>query len=261
MHLGIIDRPFVPHNLISAQYSPVPLLKLQMTPRLKILITSGSKKEPRYTLLVSQKSQQTNPLQVPQQGPYGGGGPPTGHFAYLSKTSSYGFPSKGALPQGPPNGILRRVMPHHYSLCSSIKVPGIWATPAYQVPNRLDKGPPQRCPDLENFSTYLPGSPVKELPLPNFLHGASSGRETLHPQSPIYHLSKSPADKSSSRFPKRGPYGRRWLSPEPFSTYPTGSPAREPSLQVPLTELPQKETPGVPQVPYNKICKHNFGKF
>jgi len=113
MHLGLIDRPFVSHNLISTQESPVPLLKFQMAPRLKILIASRSKKEPRYTLLVSQKSRQMNPLQVTQQGPYGEGGPFIGHFAYLSKTSSYGFPSKGALPQGPPNGILHREMPHH----------------------------------------------------------------------------------------------------------------------------------------------------
>jgi len=27
-----------------------------------------------------------------------------------------------------------------------------------------------------------------------------------------------------------------------FSTYPSGSPAREPSFQVPFTELPQRET-------------------
>jgi len=44
MHLGLIDRPFVPHNLISTQGSPVPLLKFQMAPKLKILIASGSKK-------------------------------------------------------------------------------------------------------------------------------------------------------------------------------------------------------------------------
>jgi len=128
MQLGLIDRPFVPHNLISTQESPVPLLKFQMAPRLKIVIVCGSKKEPRYTLLVSQKSWQTNPLQVPQQGPYGEGGPLTGHFAYLSKTSSFRFPSKGALPQGPPNGILRREMPTTRALlCSCIEVPGIRA--------------------------------------------------------------------------------------------------------------------------------------
>jgi len=36
MHLGLIDGPFVPHNLISTQESPVPLLKFQMAPRLKL---------------------------------------------------------------------------------------------------------------------------------------------------------------------------------------------------------------------------------
>ena len=44
MHLGLIDRPFVPLNLISTQESPVPLLKFQIAPRLKILMFSGSKK-------------------------------------------------------------------------------------------------------------------------------------------------------------------------------------------------------------------------
>jgi len=34
MHLGLIDGPVVPHNLISTQESPVPLLKFQMALRL-----------------------------------------------------------------------------------------------------------------------------------------------------------------------------------------------------------------------------------
>jgi len=102
MHLGLIDRPFVPHNLISTQESPVPPLHFHMAPKLKISVATGPKKEPRYTLLVSQKSRQTNSLQVSQQGPYGEGGPFTGHFAHLSKTPSLGFPSKGAFPPGPP---------------------------------------------------------------------------------------------------------------------------------------------------------------
>ena len=37
--------PFVPHNLISAWESPVPLPKFQMASRFKILTFSGSKKE------------------------------------------------------------------------------------------------------------------------------------------------------------------------------------------------------------------------
>jgi hypothetical protein len=36
MHLGLIDGPFVPYNLISAQEKPVPLPKFQMAPRLHI---------------------------------------------------------------------------------------------------------------------------------------------------------------------------------------------------------------------------------
>jgi len=44
MHLGLIDRPFVPHNLISTWESLVPLLEFQMAPRLKILMASWSKK-------------------------------------------------------------------------------------------------------------------------------------------------------------------------------------------------------------------------
>jgi len=113
MHLGLIDGPLVPHNLISTQESPVPLLKFQMAPRHKILMASGSKKGTQIYFSFLSKSQQMNPLQVPQQGPYGEGGPFTEHFAYLSKTSSFGFPSKGALPQDPLHGIPHREMPHH----------------------------------------------------------------------------------------------------------------------------------------------------
>ena len=44
MNLCLIDGPYVPYNLISAQESPVPLPKFQMTPRLNTLLSSGSKK-------------------------------------------------------------------------------------------------------------------------------------------------------------------------------------------------------------------------
>jgi len=43
-HLGFINGPFVPHNLISVQESPVPLLMFQKAPRLKILMSSRYKK-------------------------------------------------------------------------------------------------------------------------------------------------------------------------------------------------------------------------
>jgi len=43
-NLGLIEGPFVPLNLISSEESPVPLLKFQMTPRIKNLMPSWSKK-------------------------------------------------------------------------------------------------------------------------------------------------------------------------------------------------------------------------
>jgi len=48
MHVGLIDGPFVPHNLISAQESPVPLPKFQMAPIHKILMSAGSRGELSY---------------------------------------------------------------------------------------------------------------------------------------------------------------------------------------------------------------------
>jgi hypothetical protein len=72
MHLGLIDRPFVPHKLISAQYSPVPLSVFQMASRLKILMSSVSKKWTQiYYPFLSKMSHQANTLQVHQWGPYG----------------------------------------------------------------------------------------------------------------------------------------------------------------------------------------------
>jgi hypothetical protein len=77
MHLGLIDRPFMSHNLILAQESLVPVPKFQMFPKLKILMSSVSKKG---TL---KKSWQANTLQVSQRGPYGDRYPLTGNF-YIS---------------------------------------------------------------------------------------------------------------------------------------------------------------------------------
>jgi hypothetical protein len=57
MHLGLKNRPFVPHNLIAVQGSTVPLLQFQMAPSLKLLLSSRSKKkESRYTCLSEAKS-------------------------------------------------------------------------------------------------------------------------------------------------------------------------------------------------------------
>jgi len=120
MHLGLIDGPFVPHNLISAQESPVPLLKFQMAPRLKIFMAFGSKKGNQIYFSFLSKVQANEP---PPGSPTGSlwreRGPFTGNFAYLSKTSSFVFPSKGVLPQGSLHGIPHREMPDSTSSSSS----------------------------------------------------------------------------------------------------------------------------------------------
>jgi hypothetical protein len=56
MHPDLIDRPFVPHNLIPAQESPVPFQKFQMAFKLKILMSSGSKKGTQIYLSFLSKS-------------------------------------------------------------------------------------------------------------------------------------------------------------------------------------------------------------
>jgi hypothetical protein len=84
MHLGLTDRPFVPHNLISAQDSPVTLPKFQMAPRLKILMSSGSKKGTQiYYLFLSKKSRQVNPIQFPNGAPIERDTRLQGIFTYL----------------------------------------------------------------------------------------------------------------------------------------------------------------------------------
>jgi hypothetical protein len=243
MHLGLIEGLFVPHNLISTQESPVPLIKFQMAPRLQILKATGSKKERRYSFLFSQKSQQTNPLQVSQQGPYGEGGPFTGHFVYPSKTSSFGSPVKEPSLKVPLMESLAERCPTTRALLhSSIKVPGIRTPPPIPGSPWMERGPHgERCPYPETFLTYLPGSPVKELPPRPPPRSLFKERCSI-PRAPFIQLSKSPVDEPSSRCPKWGPYGKGCPFSRAFSTYPSGSPAREPSLQVLFTELPQRGT-------------------
>jgi len=84
MHLGLIDGPFVPQNLIAAQESPHHLPKFQVTPRLRILnVFWVQKRNPDILCFSLKKSRQAKFLQVPQQGPYEERYPPTGHF-YIS---------------------------------------------------------------------------------------------------------------------------------------------------------------------------------
>ena len=140
---------FVPHNLISTQESPVPLLKFQMAPRLKSLVSSVSKKGTQiYFSFLSKILADKPPLGSPT-GPlwreipvyrsfcisfenlikiplnkkalrkkhpsmFHKSGTPVEadtHFRALFNIS-FGVPSKGALPSGPVHGVRWRGMPH-----------------------------------------------------------------------------------------------------------------------------------------------------
>jgi len=109
MYLGLTDGPFLPHNLILAQESPVPLPKFQMAPRLKILISSGSKKgTPIYCPFLSESPGKLISSRFPNgahmerdtrlQGIF------TSLLIYLFNIS-FGVPSKGALPPGLPHAV------------------------------------------------------------------------------------------------------------------------------------------------------------
>ena len=130
MHLGLIRGPFVPHNLISAQESPVPLPKFQMAPRLKILMSTGSKKgmQTYYSFLLKSPGKRI-PSRFPNGAPMERETRLQGIFTslliYLFNIS-YGLPS--------PLGEIRPI-PRAF-LHSSFKVPGIRAP-------LLIPGPPQ----------------------------------------------------------------------------------------------------------------------
>jgi len=121
-------------------------------------------------------------------------------------------------------------------LHSSIKVPSIRA-PHTRFPSD-GKGTPWRempvSGDFLNISSRVPseGAPP-QAPFTEPLQ-----RETLHPQSPLHQSLRRALLQVSQTEPlwKEMPVSRA------FSTYPSGSPVREPSLQVPFTELPWSET-------------------
>jgi len=106
MHLGLIGGPFVLHNLISAQESPVNLPKFQMAPRLKILMSSGSKNGTQtYNSFLSKKvPANESPPGSPTE-PLGGEIPVYRAFLYLSCSISLtyllGSPVKESSLQAP----------------------------------------------------------------------------------------------------------------------------------------------------------------
>ena len=70
MYLGLIKGPFVLHNLVIVQESPLTLSKLQMAPRLKIVMGSGSKKGTQiYFSFLSKIPSTRTPSRFPKRAP------------------------------------------------------------------------------------------------------------------------------------------------------------------------------------------------
>jgi hypothetical protein len=78
-------------------------------------MTSGSKNGTQIYYLFLSKVPANKPPPGSPKSPYRQGGPFTGHFAYLSKTSFFEFPSKEPVPDAPYTDPLEREVPHSQS--------------------------------------------------------------------------------------------------------------------------------------------------
>jgi len=159
-------------------------------------------------------------------------GPFTGHFASLKPHIS-GFAVKEPSLKVP-------LMESHAERCPitederrTVLPPSfIYQSPRYTSPLHIPGSPRmerglhgERCPYLENFLTYIPGSPVKEFPrVP--IHGASSKGEAPSLE-PLLTALKISARRALLQVPQLGPLWKEMPVSRAFFTYPSGSPARE----------------------------------
>jgi hypothetical protein len=126
MCLGLIDRPFVPHNLISTQESPVPLLKFQVAPRLKIMMASRSKNGTQMYFSFLSKVPANEPHPGCPTGPLWRGRPAYRAFCISQKPHLSCSPIREPSLKVPfMESLAERCPTTRVLLHSSIKVPGI----------------------------------------------------------------------------------------------------------------------------------------
>jgi hypothetical protein len=118
----------MPHNLISAQESPVPLPKFQMAPRLKILMSSGSKKGTQiYYPFLSETPGKRIPSRFPNRAPMERDMHLQGIFVPINITL-FIFPSESPVREPPPCSLIGSpwtgILCHqsHWSIYSVIHV-------------------------------------------------------------------------------------------------------------------------------------------
>ena len=107
--------------------------------------------------------------------------------------------------------------------------------------------------DFLNISSRIPSEgapPVKPRPW-------SLLRERSPiPRVPYILLSKSPVDEPTPRFPKRGPYGKRCLSPKPFLYIFQGPRQGSPPSRFPSQRSQrERERHSTSRAPFNSISK------
>jgi len=104
---------------------------------------------------------------------------------------------------------------------------------------------------LFNISSRVPSegaSPTRPPP-----RSLSRERRFIH-RAPFIHLSKSRLDEPSSRFPKRVPYGKRCLSPDPFPHILQSLQQRSPPSRFPSQRF-HRERHSTTKAPFNHISK------
>jgi hypothetical protein len=149
MHLGLIDGPFVPHNLILTQESLVPWLKFQMAPRLKILMVSRSKKGTQIYFSFLSKVPANEPPPDSPTGPLWRERPVYRTFCLSLKPHLSGSPVNEPFLKVPFMESLAERCPTIRALLHSfIKVPSIRTPPpppnTYQVPLSCKGAPMER---------------------------------------------------------------------------------------------------------------------
>jgi hypothetical protein len=85
------------------------------------------------------------------------------------------------------------------------------------------------------------GAPTESCPFPEPSFTSLEFPNRSPTNNKTSRFSQRPLERSAPCSPKWGPYGNRCPFPEPYLAYPSGSPIKESSLQVPIIELPQRE--------------------
>ena len=190
------------------QRSPVPLAMLQMAPILSFLIFSASKKkEPRYTIHLSQKSRQTNPSRFPKRAPIEREARLQG-ILHISQKPHVRFPEKELSPRPPPCSLLRCPIPRapsssSHSLRQTSPPPGSPNTP----PMKRDAPFPE--PFLNIFQGPQEGSP------PSRFLSHSSHRQRHSTSRALSTTPRSPWQMSPLQVAQLNPHKERGPSPEP----------------------------------------------